>query len=145
LRYSIDDETTEFEGSIRLDSITGLSVMTNLPGANRPGLLIKTKTKDYSFAASSHEEEALSIKELELWVPAILAVKEGEPFSVPKDQEVLLEFSMNSEEEVEAVAAEPKQSTVEIEEKKIRDEEALLEQERKEIEVCLYRTERIFF
>jgi hypothetical protein len=72
---------------------------SSLSGAGRPGLLIKVKGRELYLAVSAVEERAMPVSSLEGWVLAIASIKEGFPLA-PEDP-VLLEFSMNSEEEVE--------------------------------------------
>lgn len=92
------DEETPAHGSIHLPSIVGLQVCASVPGPERPGLLIKTDSfgskREYFLAASEHT----LMKDVESWVPAIMALREGRVPEV-REEEVLLEFSMNSEEE----------------------------------------------
>lgn len=117
--------------------------MTAVPGtSNKPGLQVKTAQKDFYFASS--DENPSSVRDLELWVPAVLAAKEGAPFVIPKDQEVLLEFSMNSEEEVEEEAKPSqeeleaeRQRKVEMERREMEREAELAEHERRQREDLL--------
>jgi hypothetical protein len=125
LQIHLNDESVEPETEISLDKITGLTVMTAVPGTSKPGLQVKTASKDFYLA--SCDEKPSTVRDLELWVPAILAAKEGALFVLPKDQEVLLEFSMNSEDEVED---EPRPSEEEIE----AERERKAEHERREME-----------
>ena len=39
------------QGTIHLSAVTGLQVVTSIPGPDRPGLVIKTEGRDYFLAA----------------------------------------------------------------------------------------------
>lgn len=134
LQLHADDAVCE--GEIDLESITGLTVMSKVPGSEKPGLQIRTTKRDFYFCSSV--EHPLTVEELELWIPAILAAKEGESFVIPKDQEVLLEFSMNSEEEIDE--APPQISREELEAEHARKAE--LERLEMEREAELVEQER---
>ena len=92
----VDIDSVE-QGTIHLSSITGLQVATAIPGPERPGLIVKTESlhskREYFLAA----REGVSVQEMEAWVPAIMTLREGK-VAMP-EEEILMEFSMNSEEE----------------------------------------------
>lgn len=112
-------------GSIHLSAVTGLRVVANIAGSGRPGLSIKTEAREFQLAGEDVDDLETS------WVPSIMAVREGR-VRVPEDilrlglkkkeEEILLTFSMDSEEEVAPQEPVPEKQEESKEEEKKKEE-----------------------